>query len=87
MVDYSLVRSDYPSISFFFVHLCGLLESIDRRRLGVGLFVGRDCPYRLVLLSISPLVHRSVGIAQTLAMSGEEVRSSELETSLSSSED
>ena len=34
-----------------------------------------------------PLIHRLVGVAQTLIMYGEEVRSSELETSLSSSKD
>ena len=40
------------------------------------------------MLFLFPLVHRSVGIAQSLLMSGEgEVRSSELEIGLSSFED
>ena len=88
MVDYSLVWSDCPSISFFFARFCGLLGIIGRKRPRVGLLVRRNCPYRFVLLFLFPLVHRSVGIAQSLLMSGEgEVWSSELETCLSSSED
>ena len=69
MVDFSLVRLDCPS---FFARLCGLLESIGRKRPKVGLFVGRDCPYRFILLFLFPLVHRLVGISQTLTMFGEE---------------
>ena len=57
---FSLVRLDYPS---FFARFCSLLESIGRKRPKVGLFVGRDCPYRFILLFLFPLVHRSVGIA------------------------
>ena len=87
MVDFSLVRSDCPSISFFFTCLCSLLEFVDWKCSKVGLFEGRDCAYRFVLLFLFPLVHHSIGDAQTLTMSGEEVRSSELETSLFSSED
>lgn len=85
MVGYSLVRRDCPFISFIFTCLCGLLEFVGRQRPGVRLFVGRDCPYRFVLLFLFPLVHCSVGIAQTLIMFGEEIRWSELETGLSSS--
>ena len=62
--------------------------AVGRRHPKVRLFVGRDCPFRFILLFLFPLVHRSVGVAQTLAISREEgVRSSELETSLSTSED
>ena len=86
MVDYSQVRLGCPSVSFIFAHLCGLLESMVRKRPGVGLFVGRDCSYHPILLVLFPLLHHSIGIAQTLAMFGEEVRSSELKTFLSSSE-
>ena len=87
MVDFSLDRSNCPSVSFFFAHLCDLLESVGRKRPKVGLCIGRNFPYRFVLLFIFPLVHCSIGIAQTLTMSGEEVRSSDLKTGLSSSED
>ena len=86
-VDYSLVRLDCPSVSFFFARLCGLLEAIGRKRPGVRLFVGKDYPYRSVLLFLFPLVHRSIGISQSLTMSVEEVRTSKLETGLSSSKD
>ena len=70
MVDYSLVRSDFPSISFYFTRSYGLLE-VGKRHPKIGLFVGRDCPFRFIFLFLFPLVHRLVGIAQTLAMSGE----------------
>lgn len=77
------------SLSFFFLsRFCCLLKAVGRRCPKVGLFIGKDCPFRLVFPFLFPLVHRSVGIAQTLVMSGEgEVRSSELETGLSSFED
>ena len=52
---------------------------------GVSLFVGEDCPYRFVLSSLFPLVSCSTRVARSLKMSGE-VRSSELEAGLSSSD-
>ena len=68
--------------------MCGLFGTLSRQRPRVGLFVEKNCSYRSILLFLFPLVHRSVGIAQSLIMSGEgEVRSSELKTGLSSSED
>lgn len=88
MVDYSLVRLDFPLVSFFFARLCGLLEVVGKKHPRVGLFIEKHCPYRFVLLFLFPLVYRSVGIAQSLIMSREdEVRSSELETGLSLSKD
>ena len=88
MVDYSLVRLDCPSISFFFARLCGFLGVIGRKRPRVGLFIERSCPYRSIMLFLFPLVYCSVGIAQSFTMSeGGEVRSSELETGLSLSKD
>lgn len=49
MVDYSVVMSDYPSISFFFARLSSLLEVIGRQRSEARLFVGRDCSFKFVL--------------------------------------
>ena len=87
MVDYSFVRVDRPSVSFLFVRLGCLLEIMERERLkGVSLFVGENCPYRFVLSSLFPLVSCSTRVARFLKMSGE-VRSSELETRLFSSDD
>ena len=87
MVEFSVVRLDYPSISFFFARLCSLLEAIRRHRPKVRLFMGRNCPLRFALCSLFPLVHCFVGFAQTLVMSREgKVRSSKLETGLSLSE-
>ena len=88
MVDYSVVRSDCPSISFFFARLSSLLEVIGSQHPKVGLFVGGDCSFKFFFHFLFPLVHRSVWFAQPLIMSRKgEVRSSELKTSLSSFED
>uniref|UniRef100_A0A7N2MBC2 Uncharacterized protein n=1 Tax=Quercus lobata TaxID=97700 RepID=A0A7N2MBC2_QUELO len=87
MVDYSLVRHDCPSLSFFFVRLCGLLDLEGKRHPPVGLFVGRDCLFRFALVFLFPLVHRLVEFAQNLSrIFREEIRFSELEMGLSSSE-
>ena len=86
MVDYSAVRSDCPSIAFFFAHLGSLLESVEGERLErISSFVGKDCPYTSVISSLFPLVSRSTEVARLLRMF--EVRSSDLEMGLSSSDD
>ena len=59
MVDYSLVSSDCPSVSFFFTRLCGLLKIVGRKQPKVRLFVGRNYPFRFVLCFLFPLVHHS----------------------------
>ena len=85
MVDYSM---DCPSISFLFARLCSLLKVVGKQGPKAKLFVGRDCSFRFALHFLLPLVHCFVGIARTLMMFGEgEVRSSGLETGLSSFED
>lgn len=63
MVDFSLVRTSCPFISFSLSCLCGLLKSVGRKCLGVGLFVGRDCPYRFVSLFLIPLVYHLARVA------------------------
>ena len=86
MVDYPAVRANSPSIAFFFAHLSSLLESIEGERLErVSSFVGEDCLYTFVLSSLFPLVSHSAKVARLLRMS--EVRSSDLETGLSLSDD
>ena len=78
MVDYSLVRSDCPSLSFFFVLLCGLLNLKGKRHPSIGLFVGRDCHFRFALVFLFLLVHCLVGFAQNLSrMFREEIQSRE----------
>ena len=47
--------------------------------------MGEDCPHNFVLSSLFPLVSHSTKVARSLKMS--EVKSSELETGLSSSDD
>ena len=86
MVDYSTIKVNCPSIAFFFAHLCSLLESIEGYFLErISFFVGEDCPYTFVLSSLFPLVSYSAKVARLLKMF--EVRSSDLETMLSSSDD
>ena len=85
-VDYSVVRVNCPSIAFFLAHLCSLLDSLKGECLErISFFVGEDCPYTSILSSLSPLVSHSATVARLLKMS--KVRSSDLETGLSSSDD
>ena len=83
MVDYSAVRVNFPSIAFFFAHLGSLLKSIEGECL--DFFAGEDCLYTSVLSSFFPPVSHSARVARSLKMS--EVRSSDLEMGLSSSND
>ena len=58
MIDYSLVSLDFPSIYFFFAHLCGLLEVVGRKHPRVGLFIEKKlslqvCSTFLFSLSLS----------------------------------
>jgi len=86
MVDYSAIRTDCPSITFFFAHIGSLLESIEGKHLkGISSFTRKDCPYTSILSSLFPLVSHSAEVARLLRMS--EVRSSDLEIGLSSSDD
>ena len=86
MVDYSVVRVIFSSIAFFFTHFGSLLESKEGEcRERISFFVGEDCPYTCVLSSLFPLVSHSARVARLLKMS--EVRSSDLEMGLSSSDD
>ena len=92
MVDFSEVRNLCPSISFFFAHLGAFLETSSGHRLHVGLFVSRDSAFRPVLTDLYPLLHRSLNrycLLCEMSMEGRRrfvVRSSELETGLSSSD-
>ena len=86
MVDYSAIKVNCPSIAFFFTHLCSLLKSIEGYCLErISFFVGEDCPYTSVLSSLFSLVSYFARVARLLKMF--EVRFSDLETGLSSSDD
>ena len=57
MVDYFVVRVDYPSVAFFFANLGCLLESVEEECLErVNFFIREDCPYTFVLLTTSLLL-------------------------------
>ena len=87
MVDYSSVRVDCPSVAFLFAHLGCLLEVVEREYLKwVSFFVGEDYLYRFAISFLFPLVSCPARVAKLLKMS-KEVRSSELETGLSSPDD
>ena len=86
MVDYSSVRLDCPSIAFLFTCLGCLLRSVEEGCLDwVGLFMRENCPYEPVLTLLFLLVSCSAKVARSLKLS--EVRSSDLETGLSSTDD
>ncbi|KAL0010085.1 hypothetical protein SO802_005193 [Lithocarpus litseifolius] len=86
----SLGGQETPFISYFFARLRVFLEFSGGHRPQVGLFLPRDCgAFRPVLTSLFPLIRRSL-IIHHLEMTAIEymdtdVRSSELETGLSSS--
>ena len=90
MVDFAFIRLEAPSISFFFAKLGVFLEFSGGHHPQVGLLLPRDCgAFRLVLTTLYPLIRHSL-IAHHLKMIAIEyrdtkVRSSELETYLSSS--
>ena len=56
MVDYSTIRLDSSSISFFFARLGVFLEFLSGRCPLVGLFVHQVCALRSVLLELYPLI-------------------------------
>ena len=86
VVDYFAVKVGCPLIAFLFASLSCLLESIEEECLKwVSLFIRDDCPHKFVLSSLFPLVSHSAKVARLLKMS--EVRSSDLEMGLSSSDD
>ena len=88
MADFDFIRKETPFISFFFARLGVFLESSSGRCPQVGLFVPLNCgAFRPVLIGLYPLLRHSL-IAHHLEMIAIEyrdsnVRSSELETSLS----
>lgn len=90
MVYFAFIRRETPSISFFFARLGVFIECSDGHHPQVGLFFPRDCgAFRPVLTSLFPLICHSF-ISHHLEMTSREyrdidVRSNELETSLSSS--
>ena len=88
MVDFDFVRQECPSISFFFARLGVFLEYSSSRHPQVSLFVSRFTALKPILLSLYPLIHHSL-IKYHLQMTTveyreDDVRSSELETRLSS---
>ena len=86
MVDYSAVRVDCPSIAFLFSRLGCLLKFFKGEcRKWVNLFVGKGYPYKIFLSTLFPLVSHFANVARSLKMF--EVRSSDLETGLSSFND
>lgn len=92
MVDFSEDRNLCPSVSFFFARLGAFLETSSGHRPYVGLFVSRDSLFKPILTDLYPLLHQSLNWYCLLcAISVEEgqrsvVRSSEMETNLSSSD-
>ena len=93
MIDYFDVRCFSPSVSFFFAHLGTFLSSSGGGCPQIEGFTFRNSNLGLILVDLYPLLHQSLNWFQSLqGMSveermGSEVRSSDLEMGLSSSDD
>ena len=91
MVGFDFLSQECPSVSFFFARLGVFLEYSSGRRPQVGLFIPRSSALRLVLLFLYPLICESFIRHQsemdTIPYRVDDVRSSELETVLSSNAD
>ena len=85
MYEYSKVRHHCPSISFLFAHLGALLGS-GSGCLEVGSFVSESSALGLVLADLSPLLSQSLDWFRFVRAMSMEVRSSKLDTGLSSSD-
>ena len=91
MVDYSDIRHTSPFVMFFFALLGASLGSPSDHCLQVGDFVLGDSSLGLVLGNLYPLLCQSLDWFETMRevlrreRMGYEVRSSDLETGLSSS--
>ena len=88
MVGFEFLSQECPSVSFFFARLEVFLEYFLGRRPQVGLFMSRFSILRPILLSLYPLIHQSLiklhSKMATIEYLVDDVRSSELETGLSS---
>ena len=90
MVENSEVRQRCPSVSFFFTRLGAYLGSFSSHCPPIEGFVSRDSSLGLVLVDLYPLLHQSLNWFKEMVGEREvvsEVRSSELEMGLSSSDD
>ena len=88
MVGFESLSQECPSVSFFFARLGVFLEYSSNRCPQVGLFMSRFSALRLVLFSLYRLICQSLikhySEMTTIEYRVDDVRSSELETGLSS---
>ena len=91
MVCFEFLSQECPSVSFFFAQLGVFLEYSSGRHPQVGLFVPRFYALRPVLFFLYPLIRQSLikhhSKMATIEYRVDDVRSSELETGLSSNAD
>ena len=88
MVGFDFLSQECPLVSFFFARLGVFLEYSSGRHPQVGLFVSRCSTLRPVLFTLYPLIHQSLvryhSEKNPVKYRADNVRSSELETGLSS---
>ena len=88
MVGFDFLSQEFPLVSFFFAQLGVFLEYSSGRRPKVGLFVSCCSTLRPVLFTLYPLIHQSLvryhSEMNPVKYRTDDVRSSELETGLSS---
>ena len=90
MVESSKVRKLCPSISFFFARLGASLGSFSTHCPPIEGFVSSGSSLGFLLANLHPLLHQSLNWFKEMVGERDvvsEVRSSELETGLSSSDD
>ena len=91
MVGFDFLSQECPSFSFFFAQLGVFLEYSSGRRPQVGLFIPCSSALKPILLFLYPLIRESLirhhSEMDTVQYRVDDVRSSELETRLSSNAD
>ena len=91
MVGFEFLGQECPSVLFFFARLGVFLEYSSSRRPQMGLFVSRFTAIRPILFSLYPLIRQSLVRyhfeMDPIKYRPDDVRSSELETGLSSSDE
>ena len=73
MVDFDFIRQECPSTSFFFARLGVYLEYSSGGQPQVGLYMSRFIAFKIVLLSLYPLIRHSL-IKYHLEMTNVEYR-------------
>lgn len=87
MVDYSFIRQEAPSISFFLARLGVFLEYSCGSCPQASLFASHVCALRLVLFKLYPLIFQSLILYHLPTEIVAEIRLNDLDKGFSSSDE